>query len=335
MTQAISLDWLTLNLRGRIFSHPLMVLEKQDYGTRQFREVYKLEWRGRKLGTLVALPYLLSLGVDFMQLKIENQMLYDEKMFWLIDDLLSIMHWSLEGISRIDFCIDFEKFNNGWDPRTFLKRFAAGKVVVMNKSKFALSGEKTDDNEFDYLRMGAPSSAVRTILYNKTKEMSEVKQKPWISDVWKQAGLTSGADVWRVEFSLKHDALQFVDKDTSKVIEVTYENIKDDGFVIELVRLLVSRYFKFVLPDGQKNQSRRKVLDLLGFDYVRSARLKTDGLQDVGKSLRQFAARLTKEVKSSKINEGYNKMDVIFWAQQWLIDRRLTDYCFNRGLELV
>lgn len=331
MQKLLSIDWLTLNLKGQPQANNITELVQQEYGTRQFKAVFKVKMHGQEVGTLVAYPYLPALPKDFMQFKLANYLLYTDTAQQLISNLCATLNWHILGVSRIDICLDFHTFKRGLAPETFLKRFASNQYYTMSKSTFQLMGNKSDENIYNYLSIGARKSDVRTILYNKTKEMQDVKSKPWIEDCWKKAGIDPNKDVWRLEFSLKGEAKSFALKESGDMIEVKYENIFDEKFLTMLFQVLFSRYFRFIKATSKTNHYREQALDLLDMEYVRTCRIISHDRQEVDRSLRIFANRLVKEFNEDKRQDVQDRLVHGMYITTWLLHNRLLSYTQKRG----
>ena len=85
-------------------------------------------------------------------------------------------------------------------------------------------------------------------LYNKSQEMADVKEKPYIRERWNQAGLRSDCSVWRLEFSLKSDFFSMIDKD-SGAFPLSFD-------------------FDFRFNDKKANKSRMQRVDLISLSSV-------------------------------------------------------------------
>ena len=98
--------------------------------------------------------------------------------------------------------MDFNTFENGMQPERLIQQYMRGKVSKVNQVNVSVHGADTwTGRVWQSLKWGSPSSPVSTKLYNKSKEMQQCLDKPYIAAM---AGcrLDLTKDVWRVEFSL-------------------------------------------------------------------------------------------------------------------------------------
>lgn len=331
MQKLLSIDWLTLNLRGSPETIQNVFIKELEYGTRQFKKVYKVFLKDLEVGTLVAFPYLSTLPSDYMQLKVTNELLYSDVLKQSLTALFAITNWIIEGVSRLDISLDFHTFKRGLEPSTFISRFAANKYYTMSRSTFRLMGDKTEENRYSYLSIGARKSDIRTILYNKTKEMREVKSKPWIEDCWKEVGLDPTREIWRLEFSIKGEAKHFTVKETGELLSVDYDSIFDDKFISRLFSVMYSRYFRFIKATAKTNHYREPAVDLLDIRYLKTARVQMSDRKCVDRSLRIFANRWVHEFNTDKRVWVQDRLVHGNYITGWLAHNGLLTYVQNRN----
>jgi hypothetical protein len=124
-------------------------------------------------------------------------------------------------ISRVDVCCDFERFDSGDYPQKFLRRYLQNKFAKLNQGRIHSHGEDTwDDRRWDSISWGSEKSCITTKLYNKSRQLREVKDKPYIKQAWMECGLIDNfydctkilkdgsihkPDIWRVEFSVRSE----------------------------------------------------------------------------------------------------------------------------------
>ena len=103
--------------------------------------------------------------------------------------------------------------------KDFIDRYLRGKYSKINQGNVRAYGKDLWDGRFwNSVAWGAPKSQIGTKLYNKTLELKEAHDKPYIRQAWAAAGLVDdfiqltkrGADgtyykpdIWRVEFSIQ------------------------------------------------------------------------------------------------------------------------------------
>lgn len=238
--RCINIDWLELYceeskqhfpVNAQYFlDHGYEVVER-DYGTRQYKEMFTiydqqgepfLEIRrnpvsgdadGRNAGMFNPLS---------CHVRVVNRYCYHDNVVQLLSEFLMKHDYYISRIYRLDLCMDFEKFDRGDDPHDVLKRYMKGKYTKINQANVSAHGkDHWEYREWNSLSWGSPKSMVSAKFYNKTKELSEAKDKPYIRMAWQRAGLVSDwvglskvddnggiyyPTIWRVEFSIKSSA---------------------------------------------------------------------------------------------------------------------------------
>lgn len=214
--RCINLDWLeifaeeppTAPRDADYFRERGYKVKVRAYGTPQYREMFTLIAGGVELFEIRRNPYSLkSEGGIFndraCHIRLCNQTCYE---YAPVDHLRSFMlahDYTYKSISRIDIALDFNEFDNGEDPAKFIMKYMRGRYSKINQSRVSAHGQDSwSERVFNSLKWGSPSSPVTTKLYNKTLELKQGEDKPWIRQAWEDAKLDTSHDVWRVEFSL-------------------------------------------------------------------------------------------------------------------------------------
>ena len=126
-----------------------------------------------------------------------------------------------KSIARIDICLDFNTFDNGWTPQRFINSYMRSHISKVNQTNVSCHGsDNWDGRSFNSLKWGAVTSPISTKLYNKTLEMKQGEDKSYIRQWWQcggdfvgmaikpedVTGLDMTKEVWRLEFSIKAQA---------------------------------------------------------------------------------------------------------------------------------
>lgn len=175
----------------------------------------------------------------------------------MIDLLIYQLHITPKSISRLDVALDFYRFSNGKSPEWLIRSFMNKNIIRVGRGEgrvfFAQSNKAI---EYTGLQFGSKTSIANVYLYNKTKELTDLKSnkhhdKPYIRQSWIDNGLTDDSrDVWRLEISLKPEALRFSDKDTGEFLDFT--DIKSIDENINLIfKTFADKLFHFVIPDDE------------------------------------------------------------------------------------
>lgn len=184
----------------------------EPYTTRIYKEVISVSDNlNRPVATICRVP--LSQKGDGMDgimnprachIKLHNSKCYITNVGGFMRQFCNACGVSVQSISRVDICADFNYFQNGLHPNHLIKGFAAEKYLKIGQPRFTLHGT-TDRgyNCYNSVLFGSKNSNIYTRFYCKSLEMKEVKQKNWIVDCWKDLGLDLEREVWRVEFAVK------------------------------------------------------------------------------------------------------------------------------------
>lgn len=220
---------------------------------------------GREVGTIQDKPYSDVLPKHSGILKIDNELLYHEDLIRIVKILKNDIRFSEISVNRLDIASDFDEIHSE-SPAKFCRKLITGEYRRVGAAKFFCHGEDvqklksikkygnglwvgiTDVEavgngiQFDYIRYGKRNSPVCTYMYNKTKELEEVQDKPWIRRLWQNTGLSN--NVWRIEFSFHGNKTQTIDKETGDVFQL--DNLGWEQAVErrhEVFRTLAKKYF--------------------------------------------------------------------------------------------
>lgn len=100
------------------------------------------------------------------------------------------------------------------------------------------------------LTWGKTGRAIQVQMYNKTKELREVKMKKWIVDTWQAAGLDISRDVWRVEMRIQLHGKQIINCATGEPFALSLVDLLTQEQVSEIFRAYADKYFKFYHHEG-------------------------------------------------------------------------------------
>ena len=269
MKASLSLDWLQLHVDCSLCTFDSAYSWKlEPYQTKQFRKIYKLMWQGEELGTAVCEPTSVIIHGSCMIVKFSNRQLYSPYLHNIIAAFLSHNNLFFKGVTRCDLALDFNRFNRCLDPENFIWRFINGQIWKVGRGKFSVTGEQKRGNKFRYLRFGSKTSEINTYLYNKSVELTQVQDKPYIREKWLNAGLSKKQDVWRLEISIKGTGTRYVDFETGDLTRISWEDLANPDRLKQIFEAYISVHFKFVINDGQRNKSRMAVVDLIDFGDI-------------------------------------------------------------------
>lgn len=286
----ISVDWL------QTFCHA-KPLEEGSYSSNNFTFGIKQTARETQLFTKVFEAYLGTLKVatilqeprnsvihpDSTCIKLENRVLYTTKYIELLYALQDALHCVYKGITRLDLCYDCNNLYGGRSVERFLKQFVTatplqkGHIVKVGTSKFALHGSRNNTSvcRFNSIRWGSPKSAIGAYCYNKTLELLEVKDKPWIREMWAQNGLISETfdinlkqkqrekvveneglnsyckrSVWRFEISIKSEGRDILNMSSGELFKLSPRYMESQQNIEKLFYIYATKAFNFRINKG-------------------------------------------------------------------------------------
>lgn len=295
----ISVDWLqvycicnfVIRVRESVVSeaecdHIYMV--REDISTALWTEVYGV-YRGKlKVAVLCRAPRSSAMDSKGCTLKLENRVLYSKEWLQILRSILADLQLQYKGITRIDLCYDCNKLAGGRSVGKFLYDYATaapyqeGHIVRVGSRRFAFHGIRNRGGamEVNSMRWGSQGSDIGAYCYNKSLEMIEVKEKPWILDKWEANGLINEWDmgawkkltdvrrkyeiedgksadyvhtpVWRWEISVKAHAKDLLDLDTGELFQLSLDYIEQQGSIERLFYVYAAKAFHFRMSKGQK-----------------------------------------------------------------------------------
>lgn len=327
MEKIINIDWLSFFCQcGEPVNFDDYTLELKTYGTQIFEKAADVIKDNEVVAIVLWQPRSAILPENSAMIKIKNRQLYNEKWYEIFTALEKAWFCRNIKISRIDICADFVNFKNGLFPKTLISNFLTQKFVKVGRGSFKVMGEQKKYINYQYLRFGSGSSEISAYLYNKSTELKEVKDKPYIREQWKKLNNENNRDVWRLEFSLKGKSLKIVDTINGNYVVDSFKSLTDKELIANIYSFMVKKYFQFVIPEQQKNKSRWKKLILFEdedchFEIVDFA-LKSDTSRKHKIFLTNLVA-LEKEMRSLK---SYALDTIKEVAQDYAIEHSLVDY---------
>lgn len=257
-------------------------------------------WGKYTLATIAAVPKDERYRTNGAAIKLNNAVLYVADWYFILTDILATLGWVPENITRVDLCADFNFFMNGLAPETFLRKYVTKtKASYLRKgsNKFCLYAQKDMRcTVYDSIRWGSRQSGVSVYMYNKTKELDEVKDKPWIREHWKSADLSSTKPVWRVEISISSQGLGLKDMYNNLCHNLFIDELMTDDLCRDMFRVYAAKYFSFVAttPGAKRKRDLKDVplLDLETPSLMRPVTLQES--HDTGRMERIVSNKLAK-----------------------------------------
>lgn len=182
------------------------------HGSKVFRKIYNVvDGDGCLIGNVSLDPYSDAINKNTVIFKAENNILYEPDAIPRIFTFLAEAGLRYKGITRIDVAYDCNEFYGGLKPQKLLDNYFNMKYLKLgnndpwvkmaggyklkfranNSQKIKLDGDGQTVGAFraSSVTWGQRSSDIQVQVYNKSKELREVKMKHHIVDWWKQNGL--------------------------------------------------------------------------------------------------------------------------------------------------
>ena len=231
----MNLDWLEVHCMepsgdphdANYFRRVGLTVSERDYGTRVYKEMFTVnDVHGNPFVEVRRAPYSTGYGgihaVEECHLRLVNAACYLDNAAGLMQNFIDTYHYTVNRISRVDICLDFERFDEGDDPAVFLSRYLRQVYSKINQGNITAHGaDRWNGQVWNSVSWGSPTSAIGTKFYNKTMELydaaSGTYRKPHIRYAWLKCGLIDDfhkvmkqgkegwytPQIWRVEFSIR------------------------------------------------------------------------------------------------------------------------------------
>lgn len=303
---AINVDWLQVYCHdANIGFLNVIYFEKSNYefvllphGSRHFKEIWEVyNEDGEKYAIIQRTPHSGIISSDGAIIQLCNRELYRPHYAAEFLLFLSAHKFAYKSISRLDICFDSNTLRNNLRHSSLIKSLMQGTVLKNNQSKvqwnfssIANVGKPMVCNSCSF---GSKSSGVSTKMYNKTLEMKEQKNKPYITENWVYNGLNVNQDVWRIEISIKSDSSTTIRTETGEIFRIDADSLKMQQCVEDIFFSYAKKYFSFKSNNGTKNKTRMP--DYLIFPDERIATLhpvRITECKDSGRSDRIFLKKL-------------------------------------------
>lgn len=271
------LHGLSPNRQGYVSTYKV---EKAHEWSALYHEHYCITLNHRPITHIHYAPKMSALHSESAAIKMENSALYSPDWYFYLHDILGALRWTIQNITRVDLCCDFNNFLNGRDPEKFCADYlrvptkGRPSYLRMGKDKWHAIGHKyVSENKVEYLRWGTRESEVCTYLYNKSKELRDKKNKPWIAREWKAAGLDV-QKVWRVEFSINSKGLALFDISKGLYKPLFASDLDTQEDIANMFHIFAAQYFRFKLCKAGDGRRKSRLPDVQLFPDAPEITLK-------------------------------------------------------------
>lgn len=233
--RCVNLDWLEVHCLepygdphdAEYFRRAGLTVMERDYGTRVYKEMFTVnDALGNPFVEVRRAPYSTGYaGIHDERechLRLVNAACYLDNAADLMQQFIDTYHYEFNRITRVDICLDFERFDEGDDPAVFLSRYLRQVYSKINQGNITAHGaDRWNGQVWNSVSWGSPTSAIGTKFYNKTMELYDAAtgtyRKPHIRYAWLKCGLIDDfhkvlkrkddgyytPQIWRVEFSIR------------------------------------------------------------------------------------------------------------------------------------
>lgn len=308
-TRCINVDWLEVYCLEDINVYPMdadyfrrglyQVIER-DYGTKVWGQMFTIYGDdGERLVEVRRAPKSTTEngGIGILDprachIRLCNRTCYFAECVDWFRCFLYASGYEVVRISRIDIALDFERFDYGDYPAKFLRRYLEGKYSKINQTEISPHGRDAwNSREWNSISWGSKTSCITTKFYNKTLELQQKSDKPYIRQSWYAAGLVDDwsnltkkakdgtiykPEIWRVEFSIKSGTKNwFLIEDQSgkrvkkRSIRHTLAMYDDKQKLLDMFFSLAEHYFHFKVVEyiHDTKSVAQTALSALTIDY--------------------------------------------------------------------
>lgn len=171
---------------------------------------------------------------------------------------------------------------------------------------------------FNSLTFGKAGKAVQAIIYNKTRELQEVKMKRYIVENWKAAGLDISRDVWRVEIRIRGAARELQNLENQDLVNLSLSDTASQLQIEEIFAAYAEKYFKWFRNTGHEKAQNNPRLQLFSFDHAPVFRPKRHhAKKDASNYVRGIVNQLDRGIKANE--DAGNRLTALHF-------KRVRDY---------
>ena len=249
-------------------NHRFYSLREGDYYIRGYEFQREVWCNGFVVAHIACVPRTEHLPLFSGAIKMENATLYVAEWYFILTDILATLQWIPKKISRLDLCADFNYFVGGLLPSTFLRSYIRkqdASYLRMGSNKFCVYGLKDmHTTSFDSIRWGSRQNGVSVYMYNKSRELLEVKNKPHIRALWQKHSLSTTLDVWRVEISITSQGLGLKSATDAMFHHLFVDDLAEPNACRDLFKVYAAKFFRFLRTErGAKRKRDLKEVQLL------------------------------------------------------------------------
>lgn len=343
---AVTIDWLQTFGYADVIKEGvygsrnyIFVIRLKNIQTQLFKNVYQVMCKDREVATILQVPRSSVLNIKSTAIKLHNRVLYCEKYIDILYNLFEAINYEYKGITRLDLALDCNFLSEGRSVEGFIRQYVtesqgSDKHIIRRGNDrfelFAVNDKKTKC-KMNGIKWGSPHSKMRAYCYNKTLELIEVKDKPWIRKFWEENGLISEVDekaldelssrkkryeteyrslaryiqtpVWRFEISIKAESTDLLNMSTGELFRLSPLYLEHRDKIAQLFFIYAEKVFHFRISNGKRairNYDRYTLWDAQESQTVKPVNMSR--YADTGRSEKTCYNKLM------KLSEEYSDM---------------------------
>lgn len=269
------------------------------HGSKVFKNIYNvIEPTGELLGNISLNPYSSKIPQSAVIFKAENNVLYSNDYVERIFTFIASCELRYKGITRIDIAYDSNELYGGLKHETLIKKYRSNEYLKIGANEYFMhckagyhlsvdkKGKKSitnrnpkkeekdqegntkpieviqqlEEHKINSVTWGSRSSDVQVQLYDKSKELREVKMKHYIVDSWKQAELDLNRPVYRIEIRIVNEGKHIKNLKTGERFTLSMSDIVTQEMLEQLFHDYARKVFRFYhRRDIKKIQQMKEV----------------------------------------------------------------------------
>lgn len=335
----ISVDWLQVYCLNNLSDVPqsgyglcrAFTSEKLDRVTPLWTEVFMIKYDGLEVAEYCRFPRSSAMDPKGCTIKLHNRVLYSAQFIELLKQIIAFLDVQYVGVTRLDLCYDCNWLHGHRSVHDFLFQYfvhapyCSGHIIRNGSRRVQINATRTvtGATTISAMRWGSKSSAVGVYCYNKSLELLEVHDKPWIRAAWNKAGLINSYDakgwnslddrekqkcidrgktdgyiimpVWRFEISIKSEGRDIINLGTGQLFRIDLSYLTTQEYIEKLFYVYARKYFDFRESTGQseiRNYPKMCIFEVSGNTELKP--VKINKCADTGRTEKIAANRLRK-----------------------------------------
>lgn len=335
----ISVDWLQVYCLNNLSDVPQVGYascreyssEKLDRVTPLWQEVYVIKHNNLEVAEYCRFPRSSALDAKGCTIKLHNRVLYSAQFIEILKQVISFLDVTYVGVTRLDLCYDCNYLHGHRSVHDFLFQYfvhapyCSGHVIRNGSRRVQVNATRTQHGAttISAMRWGSKSSAVGVYCYNKSLELLEVHDKPWIRAAWEQSGLVNDYDadgwnslddrdrqkninegktekyikksVWRFEISIKSEGRDIINLSTGQLFRIDLSYLTTQDYIEKLFYVYANKYLDFRESTGQseiRNYPKLCIFECTGNSELKPLHINKNA--DTGRTEKIAANKLRK-----------------------------------------